>query len=95
MTFFRFCTKKHEKHARNIENIKVLGTGCKTCHQQYANVKKAVCNLRLSVTVEYINDIEKIVDYGVMGMPAIIIDGKVAASGKLLSQKEVEMLLRG
>lgn len=95
MTFFRFCAKKQEKQVRNVENIKVLGTGCKTCHQQYANVKKAVCCLNLSATVEYITDMQKIMEYGVMGMPAIVLDGKVAASGKLLSQKEVEKLLRG
>lgn len=75
--------------------IKVLGAGCKTCHQQYENVKEAVRNLDLSVEVEYITDMEKVMEYGVMVMPAIVINEKVAASGKLLSTRDVEKLLRG
>lgn len=77
-----------------MESIKVLGTGCKTCHQQYENVKTAVKSLGLSAEVEYITDIEKIMEYGVMVMPAIVIDGEVAVSGKLLKAKDVEKLLR-
>ena len=52
-------------------------------------------NLGLSVTVEYITDMEKVMEYGVMVMPAIVINEKVAASGKLLSVKDVEKLLKG
>ena len=79
----------------NIANIKVLGAGCKTCHQQYENAREAVANLGLRVTVEYITDMEKVMEYGVMVMPVIVINDKVAASGKLLSAKDVEKLLRG
>ena len=45
--------------------IKVLGAGCKSCHEQYENTKKAVENMGLSVEVEYITDMEKIMKYGV------------------------------
>ena len=79
----------------NIESVKVLGAGCKTCHQQYEHAKEAVRNLGLSVTVEYITDMKKVMEYGVMVMPAIVINEKVAASGKLLSVKDVEKLLKG
>lgn len=79
----------------NIESVKVLGAGCKTCHQQYEHAKETVRNLGLSVTVEYITDMEKVMAYGVMVMPAIVINEKVAASGKLLSVKDVEKLLKG
>ncbi len=79
----------------NIESIKVLGAGCKTCHQQYENAKEAAANLGLCVTVEYITDMEKVMEYGVMVMPVIVINEKVAVSGKLLSVRDVEKLLRG
>ena len=46
--------------------IKVLGAGCKSCHEQYENAKKAVEELGLSVEVEYITDMEKVMAYGVM-----------------------------
>lgn len=78
-----------------MKSIQVLGTGCKTCHQQLENVKTAVKTLELAAQVEYITDMEKIMAYGVMVMPAIVIDGEVVAAGKLLKAKAVEELLKG
>lgn len=77
-----------------IQNIKILGAGCKSCHEQFENAKKAVVNLRLSVEVEYITDMEKVMTYGVMSMPAIVINEKVVSVGKVLKIAEVEKLIR-
>ncbi len=74
--------------------IKVLGAGCKSCHEQYENAKVAVKALGLSVEVEYITDLEKIMGYGVMSMPAIVVNEKVVSMGKVLKSPEVEKLLR-
>ena len=48
----------------------------------------------LSVEVEYITDMEKVMSYGVMSMPAIVVNEKVAVFGKVLKVAEVETLLR-
>lgn len=40
--------------------IKVLGAGCKSCHEQYENAKQAVKDMGLSVEVEYITDMRKV-----------------------------------
>lgn len=74
--------------------IKVLGAGCKSCHDQYENAKIAVNNLGLSIEVEYITDMAKVMEYGVMSMPAIVVNEKVAVMGKVLKPAEVEMLLK-
>ena len=74
--------------------IKVLGAGCKTCHEQYENAKAAVAALGLNIEVEYITDLEKVMEYGVMSMPAIVVNDKVVSMGKLLKAAEVEKLLR-
>ncbi len=74
--------------------IKVLGAGCKSCHEQYENAKDAVNNLGLSVEVEYITDMDKVMEYGVMSMPAIVVNEKVASFGKVLKTTEVEKLLQ-
>lgn len=76
-----------------IQSIKVLGTGCNLCHRQLKNVQIAVKNLGLQVDVEYITDIQKIAGFGVMSMPAIVINDKVAASGRLLNPEEVENII--
>ena len=74
--------------------IKVLGAGCKTCHEQYENAKAAVAALGLSMEVEYITDMEKVMEYGVMSMPAIVVNDKVVSMGKVLKAADVENLLR-
>ena len=74
-------------------SIIVLGTGCKCCHELFENVKKAVEELDLSVEVEYITDMEKVMAYGVMSMPAIVVNEKVVSMGKVLKSEEVIKLL--
>ena len=81
--------------AKGISSIKILGAGCKSCHEQYENAKAAVKAMGLSVEVEYITDMEKVMAYGVMSMPAIVVNDKVVAFGKVLKTAEVEKLLRG
>ena len=73
--------------------IKILGAGCKSCHDQYEYAKKAVSNLGLGIEVEYITDMEKVMEYGVISMPAIVVNDKVAVFGKVLKTAEVEKLL--
>ena len=73
--------------------VKVLGAGCKSCHEQYENAKTAVKAMGLSVEVEYITDMEKVMAYGVMSMPAIVVNEQVVSMGKVLKAADVEKLL--
>ena len=75
-------------------HIKVLGAGCKSCHEQYENVKKAVADINLDAEVEYITDMEKVMSYGVMSMPAIVVNEQVVSMGKVLKAAQVEELLK-
>ena len=74
-------------------NIKVLGGGCRSCEALLKAAKEAVANKGIDAEVEYITDMEKIMNYGVMSMPALMIDDKVVSSGKVLKAKEVEKYL--
>ena len=80
--------------AEGICCVKVLGAGCKSCHEQYENAKTAVQALGLNVEVEYITDMEKVMAYGVMSMPAIVVNDQVVSMGKVLKAADVEKLLR-
>lgn len=73
--------------------VKVLGSGCKSCHEQYEQAKQAVKAMGLSVKVEYITDMEKVMAYGVMSMPALVVNEKVVSMGKVLKAVDVEKLL--
>ena len=74
--------------------VKVLGAGCKSCHEQYENTKKALTNMGIAVEAEYITDMAKVMEYGVMRMPALVVNEKVVSMGKVLKTAEIEEILR-
>ena len=74
-------------------NIQVLGTGCPTCKQLHELTKQAVSNLGLDATVEYINDIEKMLALGVMSSPVLVVDNKVVMAGQLPSLEKIKELI--
>lgn len=81
------------KAAEEVTSIKVLGAGCASCHALYDNTCKAVKDMGLDVEVEYVTDLEKIMSYGVMSMPALVVNGKVVSVGRTLNPGDVEKLL--
>ncbi len=72
--------------------IKVLGTGCSTCKALYATVEKVVKELGIDVSLVKEEDMEKILSYNVMSLPALVINEKVVAKGKI-SESDVKKLL--
>lgn len=74
-------------------NIKVLGSGCSSCEKLLERTRNAVKNAQIDAEIEYITDMEKIMRYGVMAMPALVVDEKVVSSGKVLQEKEVLKLI--
>ena len=77
-----------------ISSIKVLGAGCKSCHQMYENTKQAVQNVGLDIEVEYITDMEKVMQYGAMSMPVLVVNEKIVSVGKVLKPKEIGELIK-
>ena len=63
--------------------IQVLGSGCPTCKKLFELTKQAIEELGLKIEVEYITDIQRIVEMGVMSSPVLAIDGKPAITGFL------------
>ena len=74
-------------------NVISLRAGCKSCEALLNATKEAVESKGVDTEVEYITDMEKVMSYGVMSMPVLVIDGKVVSAGKVLKAKEVEKLL--
>ncbi|MBP1681121.1 MAG: hypothetical protein H6Q35_1460 [Proteobacteria bacterium] len=73
--------------------IEVLGTGCSKCQALTEATKKAVAQKGIFAQIEKVEDIMKIMEYGVTSTPALVVDGKVLSSGKLLSVDEIVTLL--
>ncbi len=72
--------------------IKVLGTGCSTCKALYSIVEKVVKELGIDASLVKEEDMEKILSYNVMSLPALVINEKVVAKGKI-SESDVKKLL--
>ena len=73
--------------------IDVLGTGCAKCRSLHANVLQALKELGIEAEVNKVEDVNKIVDYGVMSTPALAIDGDVKSVGKVLTAEQVKELI--
>ena len=74
-------------------NIKVLGTGCPTCKQLHEAVVKAVAELGLKIEVEYINDIQKMLDLGVMSSPVLVVNDVPVAVGQVPSYEKIKQFI--
>lgn len=85
---------KYDVVLGEVTSVKVLGAGCKSCHQMYENTKKAVADLGLGIEVEYITNMEKVMQYGAMSMPVLVVNEKVVSAGKVLKPQETAKMLR-
>ena len=78
----------------NINQIQVLGSGCPTCKKLFELTKKAVQELGIKTEVEYITDIQKIVEMGIMSSPVLVINGKPAISGFLPDIEKIKEAIK-
>ncbi|MDY0321362.1 MAG: thioredoxin family protein [Arcobacteraceae bacterium] len=69
--------------------IEILGTGCAKCKSLEEVAKQAVAKFGGFHEVKKVEDIVEIMNYGVMSTPALVIDGVVKSSGKMLSVDEI------
>ncbi len=74
--------------------IKVLGTGCYRCRDLLKTAEQAVLELGIDAQIEKVQDMDKILSYGVSRTPGLVIDGKVVLSGRLPDVEEVKRLLK-
>ena len=66
-----------------------MGTGCTKCKALEEAVKKAVAQIGGFHEVKKVEDIVEIMNYGVMSTPALVIDGVVKSTGKLLNVEDI------
>lgn len=81
------------RRCADIGSIAVLGAGCKSCHVLLESAEKAIASMGLDMAVEYITDMQQIMEYGVMSLPALVVNGQVVSVGKTLPPEKVRELL--
>jgi small redox-active disulfide protein 2 len=73
--------------------IEVLGTGCSKCKAAEKVVRKVVEESGKKVEIVKVEDLQEIINSGVMLTPAIVVDGKIKISGHVPSKDEIKQLL--
>jgi len=76
-----------------MTEIEVVGTGCAKCKRLLANAEQAVRDLKITADVIKIDDIDEIVNRGIMLTPALFINGKVRAEGRIPDVNEIKTML--
>ncbi|MGO9021608.1 MAG: thioredoxin family protein [Syntrophobacteraceae bacterium] len=74
-------------------NIKVLGPGCKKCHETEKVVKEVIAETGSDAVLEYVTDIAEIAKLGIFSTPAVVVDGQVKLTGKVPKRPEVKSWL--
>ena len=75
--------------------IQILGSGCSKCKLLEQHAREAIAELGIQAEVVKVEDIETIMEMGVMSTPALAIDGIVKSVGRILSKDQVAAYLSG
>lgn len=73
--------------------IQIFGSGCTTCKRLYETTKAVVDEMGLSINVEYVTNIQKMVELGLMQSPALVIDNKIVAAGFVPGAAELKEII--
>mgnify|MGYP001583622708 CR=1 FL=1 len=77
-----------------MKKIQILGTGCAKCQKLEEISKKAAEELGIEYELEKVKDLNKIMDFGVMMTPALVVNGEVKVAGKVPSIEDVKKYIK-
>ena len=77
-----------------MKKIQILGTGCPKCRKLAENAEAAAQSIGVEFEIEKVTNINDIMKFGVMMTPALVIDGRVEAAGKVPSIEDIEKMIR-
>lgn len=90
LEFNKFLGRPYEEDASEGLEIKVLGPGCARCDNLERELMEVLAEMDLSADLEHVRDIKEIGRYGVMGTPALIINGKVVCVGTVPAKEKIK-----
>lgn len=70
--------------------IKILGPGCARCHDLEKRTINVLAELGIAADVQKISDIKKIMEFGILATPGLVIDGEVKCSGRIPRVEEIK-----
>ncbi len=75
--------------------IEILGSGCAKCKTTEERVRRTLADLDMEADVVKVEDLDAIMDYGVMLTPAVVVDGEVKMSGRVPTKSALKKMLQG
>ncbi|MCP4683478.1 MAG: thioredoxin family protein [Desulfobacterales bacterium] len=87
--FKKLLGKPYEEEPSTGTEIKVLGQGCARCNKLMQELMEVAAEIDLQASMEHITDIKEIGTYGVMGMPALLINDKVMSVGQVPAKSKL------
>lgn len=92
--FKKFLGRSYEEEPLEGADIKVLGPGCAQCDRLERELMEAMAELGLEASIEHVTELKEIAKYGVMGTPALIINGKVKDVGRVPPRNKIVQWLK-
>jgi hypothetical protein len=92
--FKKFLGKPYEQEVSGGVEIKVLGQGCVQCDRLERDLMEVMAEIDLAADLEHVREIKEIGKYGVMGMPTLIINGKVKSVGRVPPRAKLKEWLK-
>lgn len=83
-----------ERIIPGLLEIKILGPGCYTCNKMEEYTKEILSETGIAVAVEHVRDLNEIAQYGLIATPALLINRKVVASGRLPNKRDIERWIK-
>ncbi len=80
-------------NARIMKKLQILGMGCARCTNLASATEEAAKTLGIEYQIEKVTDLNKIMSFGVMMTPALVVDGKVKAAGRVPSVEDIKKML--
>jgi len=76
-----------------MKKLQILGTGCAKCTNLAAATEQAAKSLGVEYQMEKVTELQRIMSFGVMMTPALVVDGKVKVAGRVPSVEDLKRLL--
>lgn len=89
----KYLGQEVEEEAVAGMQVVILGPGCAQCSSLETNVRNVMAEMNLAAELTHVTDAKEIGRYGVMGTPALIINGKVVAVGSVPEKKKIQQWL--
>ena len=77
----------------SVLQVRVLGLGCVNCRKLGEEVIAVLAELNLAADFALVEDIKEIARYGVMGTPALVINGQVKSVGRVPTREQIKKWL--